>query len=49
MKKKAKSFIDLTEMLYRSGFEVVEKDSEAKPDIDFTNLEKDVLINLLSK
>ena len=49
MKKKAKSFIDLKEVLFRAGFEIVEKDSETKPDIDFTNLEKDTLINLLSK
>ena len=49
MKKKAKSFIDLKEVLFRAGFEIVEKDSETKPDIDFTNLKKDTLINLLSK
>lgn len=49
LKKKAKSFIGLKEILYRAGFEVLDKDSEEKPDIDFTNLEKDTLINLLAK
>lgn len=49
MKKKAKCFIGLKGILYRAGFEVLDKDSEEKPDIDFTNLEKDTLINLLAK
>ena len=49
LKKKAKCFIGLKEILYRAGFEVLDKDSEEKPDIDFTNLEKDTLINLLAK
>lgn len=49
LKKKAKCFIGLKEILYRAGFEILEKDSEEKPDIDFTNLEKDTLINLLAK
>ena len=48
MKKKAKCFIGLRDILYRSGFEVLEKESEEKPDIDFTNLEKDTLISLLA-
>lgn len=38
----------LRDILYRSGFEVLEKESEEKPDIDFTNLEKDTLISLLA-
>ena len=53
MKKKAKSFIDLKEVLYRAGFTMWQPakdgEEEVKPDIDFTNLEKDTLINLLSK
>lgn len=49
MKKKAKCFIGLKGILYRAGFEVLDKDSEEKPDIDFTNIEKDTLINLLAK
>lgn len=49
MKKKAKSFIPLKEVLYRAGFEVLDNDSEVKPDIDFTKLEKDTLINLFAK
>lgn len=48
-KKKAKSFIDLKEVLFRAGFEILDKDSEVVADIDFRNLEKDTLINLLSK
>ena len=49
MKKKAKCFIGLKEILYRAGFEVLDKDSEVVPDIDFTNPEKDTLIKLLAK
>ena len=53
MKKKAKSFIGLQEVLLRAGFTMwqpaKEGEEEVKPDIDFTNLEKDTLINLLSK
>ena len=53
MKKKAKSFIDLKEILLRAGFTLWEPakegEDEVKPDIDFCNLEKDTLINLLSK
>lgn len=53
MKKKAKSFIGLQEVLLRAGFTMwqpaKEGEEDVKPDIDFTNLEKDTLINLLSK
>jgi hypothetical protein len=53
MKKKAKSFIDLKEILLRAGFTLWEPakegEDEVKPDIDFCNLEKDTIINLLSK
>ena len=49
LKKKAKCFIGLKEILYRAGFEVLDKDSEVDADIDFNNLEKDTLINLLTK
>lgn len=49
LKKKVKCFIGLKEILYRAGFEVLDKDSEENPNIDFTNLEKDTLINLLAK
>ena len=49
LKKKAKSFIPLKEILYRAGFEVLDNESEAEPDIDFTKLEKDTLINLFAK
>lgn len=53
MKKKAKSFIDIKDILLRAGFTLWEPakdgEEEVKPDIDFTNLEKDSLINLLYK
>lgn len=53
MKKKAKSFIGLQEVLLRAGFTMwqpaKEGEEEVKPDIDFTNLEKDTLIQLLTK
>lgn len=49
MKKKFKSTIWLNEILLRAGFTVLDVDSDEKPDIDFTNLEKDTLISLLSK
>lgn len=53
MKKKAKSFIDLKEILLRAGYTLWEPakegEDEVKPDIDFCNLEKDTIINLLSK
>lgn len=53
MKKKAKSFIDLKEILLRAGFTLWEPakegEDEVKPYIDFTNLEKDTLIQLLTK
>ena len=53
MKKKAKSFIDLKEILLRAGFTLWEPakegEDEVKPDIDFCDLEKDTIINLLSK
>ena len=49
LKKKMKSTIWLNEILMRAGFTIVDDDSEDKPDIDFTNIEKDTLISLLSK
>ena len=50
MKKKAKCFITLKEILYRAGFEVLDNNSlDVEADIDFRNLEKDTLINLLAK
>ena len=49
MKKKAKCFITLKEILYRAGFEVLDNGSEVDADIDFRNIEKDTLINLLTK
>lgn len=48
-KNKAKSFIDLKELLLNAGFEFIPEGSEHIPDIDFTNLEKDTLINLLQE
>lgn len=49
MKKKAKCFITLKEILYRAGFEVLDNGSDVEADIDFRNIEKDTLINLLTK
>ena len=48
VKRKLMSMIPLREILFKAGFEIVEKDSGITPDIDFNNLEKDTLINLLS-
>jgi hypothetical protein len=48
LKKKAKSFVHLDEILWEAGFEILQDGDERKPDIDFTNLEKDTLIKLLS-
>lgn len=51
-KNKADSFIPLKETLLRAGFKIWEPAKEGEehvePDIDFTNLEKDTLIKLLS-
>ena len=47
MNHKIKSAIGLKDILTEAGFEEV-KDGET-PDIDFTNLEKDTLVNLMSK
>ena len=47
MRCKTKGFIGLKEILLRAGFEIAEEGE--KPEIDFTNLEKDTIINLLSK
>lgn len=49
MKKKAKCFISLKEILYRAGFEILDNRLEVNADIDFRNLEKDTLISLLAK
>lgn len=48
MKRKAKCFIGINEILKEAGFSVYDEDSENYVEIDFTNLEKDTLINLLS-
>ena len=47
MKNKAKSFVYLKDILLDAGFVIAEDDET--PDIDFTNLEKDTLINLLTE
>jgi hypothetical protein len=46
-KNKAKSFISLKEVLLNSGFEVLDDECEVDAKIDFRNLEKDTLIDLL--
>lgn len=52
MKRKFHSFIPLKEILLRAGFTMWEPakegEKEVKPDLDFTNLEKNTLINLFS-
>lgn len=49
MKQKAKCFIYLDEILFEAGFGMIPDDEELPEDgIDFRNLEKDTLINLLS-
>jgi len=47
MKRKAKCFISLKDILLEAGFTFVQDESET-PDIDFTNLEKDTFVKLLS-
>jgi len=48
MKRKAKSFICLGDILKEAGFEILEDGSERTPDIDFSNPTKDMFTKLLS-
>ena len=48
MKRKAKCFIGLEEILKKAGFTFIEDGDEKEPEIDFTNLEKDTFVKLLS-
>ena len=47
-KRKLCSFINLRDILEQSKFEILDETDERTPDIDFTNLEKDTFIKLLS-
>jgi hypothetical protein len=48
MKRKAKCFIGLEEILKAAGFNIIEDGDEREPGIDFTKLEKDTFVKLLS-
>lgn len=48
MSRKARCFIYLDEILHLAGFNIIPDDSEVDADMDFTTLEKDSLVNLLS-
>jgi hypothetical protein len=47
-KRKLCSFINLRDILECAKFEILDETDERTPDIDFTNLEKDTFIKLLS-
>ena len=47
-KRKLCTFINLRDILECAKFEILDETDERTPDIDFTNLEKDTFINLLS-
>lgn len=49
MKRKAKSFIRLDDILKEAGFEILEGGDERTPDIDFSNPTKDMFIKLLEQ